>query len=468
MDEYTTPELRTSMWKTFVDTADKHNDPGKFTALYAYEWTSIPNGSNMHRNVFFKNKPPAFAYSAFDSIHPEDLWTYLEIQRAQGIDTFAIPHNSNVSNGWMFSEREFLGNKMDARYAERQAANELLFEMAQTKGASEAHPALSPTDEFAGFELFNNLINLPIQADKSKGAFYRTGLAVGLQLEKELGYNPFKMGVTAGADCHSGYQNNEEFGFHGSHGNGDDTPKKRLSLKPGLTGELTALISTAGTTAVWAEENTRAGIFEGMESKETYGTSGTFIRLRFFGGWDYAKGLVDGDDFVKKAYATGVPMGQDLPKAASKAPTFAVWALKDPESGNLDRVQVIKVWANPANGLPMEKIYDVVWSDEEKRSIGEDGKLSPVGNTVNIKKATYSNDSIGASQLRAVWTDPDFDPEEFGILLRARARDPHAALDGLRCRKRFGSRLWVTEVPMPQPRSALTPRPSGTRRRRRH
>jgi hypothetical protein len=181
--EYATPELRTSMWQTFLDAADKHYEPGKFTTLYAYEWTSIPRGANMHRNVFFKDKAAAFTYSAFDSVLPEDLWTHLESLRQQGIDVFAIPHNSNVSNGWMFSEYEFLGGPMSERYARRQAENEPLFEIVQTKGQSDAHPALSPNDEFAGFELFDNLINLPIQADKSRGAFFRQGLATGMYLE---------------------------------------------------------------------------------------------------------------------------------------------------------------------------------------------------------------------------------------------------------------------------------------------
>ena len=396
------------MWQTYIDAADKHNEPGKFTALYGYEWTSIPKGSNMHRNVFFKDKAAPFPYSAFDSIYPADLWTHLEGLRQQGIDVFAIPHNSNVSNGWMFSEYEFMGNKMSARYASRQAANEPLFEIVQTKGQSDAHPALSPNDEFAGFELFDNLINLPIQADKSRGAFFRQGLATGMELEKELGANPYKMGVVAGADFHSGYQGNEEFGYKGGHGFIDDTPQKRLNPTPGLSGGVTAMLSSAGTTAVWATENTREGIWNGMMSKETYGTSGTMIRLRFFGGWNYPQNLVEDKKFVEKAYQGGVPMGQDLSDKAGEAPTFAVWAQKDPESGNLDRVQIVKVWPNPANGLPMEKLYDVAWSDGRVPD-AKTGKLPPVGNTVDVKTATYTND-IGDSQLSAVWTDPDFDP----------------------------------------------------------
>ncbi len=412
--EYATPELRTSEWQSFVAAADEHNDPGTFTTLYGFEWTSIPNGSNMHRNVFFKDKAPTFPYSAFDSILPEDLWTYMETQRAQGIDVFAVPHNSNVSNGWMFSEYEFMGGPMSAEYAARQALNEPLFEIVQTKGQSDAYPGLSLTDEFAGFELFNNLINLPIAADKSRGAFYRQGLGTGMALEKKLGSNPYKMGVVAGADFHSGYQGNEEFNYSGGHGFIDDTPQKRLNPVVGLSGGLNADLSSAGTTAVWAEENTREGIWNAMASKETYGTSGTMIRLRFFGGWDLPADLTEDAAFVEKAYASGVPMGQDLPQPENPQvgdkPSFAVWALKDPESGNLDRIQIIKVWANPANGLPMERIYDVVWSDQDKRQIDKDtGKLPAVGNTVDATTATYTND-IGASQLRAVWTDEDFDP----------------------------------------------------------
>jgi hypothetical protein len=361
----------------------------------------------MHRNVFFKDKVAAYTFSAFDSDKPKDLWKHLEGLRDQGIDVFAIPHNANVSNGWMFSETEFEGGPMSADYARMQAENEPLFEIIQTKGQSEAHPALSPTDEFAEFELFDNLINLPIQADKSRGAFFRQGLATGLYLEKKLGHNPYKMGVVAGADFHSGYQGNEEFNYDGGHGFIDDTPQKRLSPIPGLSGGLTAELGSAGTAAVWAEENTRDGIYNGMLSKETYGTSGTMIRLRFFGGWNYPDKLIDDKDFVKNAYKDGVPMGQDLPNKAGKAPTFAVWAQKDPESGNLDRVQIVKVWSNPNNGLPMEKVYEVVWSDNRKLDSGT-GKLPPVGNTVDVKKATYTND-IGDTQLSAVWTDPDFD-----------------------------------------------------------
>jgi hypothetical protein len=299
---------------------------------------------------------------------------------------------------------------MDARYAKRQARNEPVFEMLQTKGSSDTHPVLSPNDEFADFELFNNMINVG-QPSQIRYGFFRQGLVEGMVLEEKLGSNPYKMGLVGGADSHSAYSNNEEFGFHGSHGATDDTPQKRLNPEMSPAGEPAAVVSTAGLTAIWAEENTRASLFDSMAAKETYGTSGTFIRLRFFGSWNYGGDLVADGDFVKKAYADGVPMGQDLPKMPSgaKAPTFAVWALKDPESGNLDRVQIIKSFVNKW-GRPGEKIYDVAISDGRKAD-AKTGEVPPVGNTVDIKKATYTND-IGDTQLSTVWTDPDFDPAQ--------------------------------------------------------
>jgi hypothetical protein len=368
----------------------------------------------MHRNVFFRDdKGPKAPFSAFDSYYPEDLWTYQEVQRNMGVENFAIPHNGNVSDGWMYSPNKFLAGPMDARYAKRQALNEPLTEIIQTKGSSDTHPLLSPNDEFADFELFQNMINVG-QPSQIRYGYIRQGLVEGMILEDKLGTNPFKMGIVSGADSHSAYSNNEEFGFNGSHGATDDTPQKRLAPGMSPTGEPATVVGTAGTTAVWAEENTRASIFDAMKSKETYGTSGTMIRLRFFGGWKYPKNLVKDKEFVSKAYANGVAMGRDLkPKPGGvKGPTFAVWAQKDPESGNLDRIQVIKGFINRW-GRPDEKIYDVALSDERKAD-KKTGKVPDVGNTVDIKKATYTND-IGDTQLSVVWTDPDFDPKQKAV-----------------------------------------------------
>lgn len=409
MKEYVTPEQRVGNWQKFIAAADKFYKPGKFTTLYAYEWTSIPNGANMHRNVFFRDKPAAVPFSSFDSVYPEDLWTYLEVQRNQGIDCIAIPHNSNVSDGWMFSPNKFLGGPLDTRYARRQSENEPLFEICQIKGNSEAHPWLSPNDEFADFEQFPSLISLGTPSAVKYG-YFRQALVDGMKHENKLGYNPFKMGVVAGADVHSGYSGNEEWDWNGGHGELDDTPKKRLSPVKNATGETGYGVSSAGTTAVWADENTREGIFDAMKRKETYGTTGTLIRLRLFGGWNYPESMADAKDFAKQGYAGGVPMGQDLLPAPSgaKAPTFAVQSMKDPQSGNLDRLQIIKGWINPRTGFPAEKIYDIAWSGSRKHD-PKTGKLPPVGNTVDLKTATYTND-IGSTMLSNVWTDPDFDP----------------------------------------------------------
>ena len=417
MQEFVSPELITENWKRYVDKTNEYNQPGKFTTFIAWEWTSIPVGRNLHRNVFFRDDVgPAAPFSAFDSIYPEDLWTFQEVQRTAGHDNLAIPHNGNVSDGWMFSPNTFLGGPMDARHAKRQALNEPVFEMIQTKGASETHPYLSPNDEFADFELFPNMINVGMPS-QLRYSYVREGLVNGMILEDKLGHNPFKYGFVAGADSHSAYSPNEEFNFHGSHAKLDDTPAKRLNPNKNASGDVGAVVASAGTTAVWAEENTRASLFDGIKRKETYGTSGPLMRLRFFGGWKYTDKLVKGDDFVEKAYKDGVPMGGDLPPRPSraKAPTFAVWALKDPESGNLDRIQIIKGFINKFDRAD-EKIYDVAWSDEDKRQIDPaTGKLPAVGNTVDLETATYSNDSIGANQLRTVWTDPDFDPGQRAV-----------------------------------------------------
>jgi hypothetical protein len=227
---------------------------------------------NMHRNVFFREKAPLFAFSAFDSTYPEDLWTYLEIQRNSGVPNFAIPHNSNVSDGWLFSRQKFLGLPMDTRYSRRQQENEPLFEIAQIKGSSDTHPVLSPNDEFADFELWPNLINLPVVSAVKHG-FFRQGLATGFLIERSTGFNPYKMGVVGGADAHSGYQPNEEFNYPGGHGTIDDTPQKRLNPAINATALPAPVPSSAATTAIWAPENTREALFDSMRRKETYGTS---------------------------------------------------------------------------------------------------------------------------------------------------------------------------------------------------
>lgn len=412
MAQFTTPDMLKSNWEKFVETANRHNKSGEFTAFISFEWTSIPDGKNMHRNVFFRDdKGPEIPYSSFDSNKPQDLWTYQEIQRNTGHDNLSIPHNGNVSGGWMYSPNKFLGGPMDERYARRRMLNEPLTEIIQTKGSSDTHPWMSPNDEFADFELFPNMINAGTPSQIRYG-YIRQALADGMLLQDQLGgVNPFKYGIVSGADSHSAYSNNEEFNFYGSHAAVDDRAKKRLDPTPNPSGDVGAVVASGGTTAIWAEENTRASLFDNMKKKETYGTSGTLIRLRFFGGWGFNKKFHKDKNFVKKAYSNGVPMGGDLPAKPkrAKAPSFSVWAQKDPDSGNLDRIQIIKVFNTRFNN-PTEKIYDVALADNRKVN-AKTGKVPSVGNTVDVKKASYTN-TIGDTQLAATWTDPDFDPKQ--------------------------------------------------------
>jgi len=410
------PEISKSVWQTHKDIANKHYEPGKFTTFIAFEWTSIPVNQNLHRNVFFRDdKGPDATFSAFDSDRPEDLWTYIQTQRDAGLQVFAIPHNGNLSNGLMFAPRNSQGQPIDAEYAKMRASMEPATEILQTKGQSDTHPALSPNDEFAGFEKqYSHMIGTnPPVLSRINYSYVREALINGVGYQEYFGANPFKYGIVAGADAHTSFSDNEEFNYSGVHGTVDATTKTRMSGAGQTAGESATFFGTPGATAVWAPENTREGIFDGIANKESYGTSGPLIRLRFFGGWGYTDDLLKDNSFVKNAYVGGVPMGQDLPKmpADGKAPTFAVWALKDPDSGNLDRIQIIKGWYE--NGYPQEQVYDVVWSDDRKFD-ARTGKLAPVGNTVDIKNATYTN-TIGDNELMAVWTDPDFKPEHHAV-----------------------------------------------------
>jgi hypothetical protein len=403
------PKIMKSVWQEQKDAANRHYEPGKFTTLIAFEWSSQANSQNLHHNVFFRDaEGPDTIYSSLDSIKREDLWTYQEVQRAMGHENFSIMHNSNVSNSMMFPPRTSSGTPIDRQWAERSARNSPAVEIIQTKGASETHPALSPNDEFADFESgFKHLLGSGGIVGKIDHSFVRPALIDGVGFQEYLGANPWKLGIVAGADSHDPASDNDEFSYTGVHGNTDKTPLIRLTSGTTVAGEPPLLFGTPGATGVWADENTREGIFDAIKRKETFGTSGPLIRVRFFGGWNYSQSLTRKKDFVEEAYENGVPMGGDLPKMPrrAKSPTFAVWALKDPASGNLDRIQIVKGWYK--HGYPWEKVYDVVWSDNRK--VDETtGKLPHVGNTVVAETAKYTN-SIGDSQLSAVWTDPDFD-----------------------------------------------------------
>jgi hypothetical protein len=406
--QFTDPAVVAPIWKRIVDIADKYNQPGRFTTFAAYEWTSTPNAKNLHRNIFFldSKKVPQVPFTAVDSTDPRELWSWMDKQRATGNEVLAISHNGNLSDGLMFpTEVDNRGRPIDKAYAEARLRNEPLTEMKQLKGQSETTPGLSPNDEFANYEIFVWQLLGAKGAPREYGSYARQAYKDGVAMEQALGFNPYKFGVVSGSDSHVGtapYRQKNFFGVHGTH---DDTVEKRLG-GPALLGLNNLWITPAGLSAVWAEENTREAIFAAMKRKETYSTSGVRIPVRFFGGWALDAGLLKQKEWVKSAYAKGVPMGADLPSPKGKAPSFVVWAAKDPDSANLDRIQIVKGWSK--SGQSFEKVHDVAWAGKRKRDPAT-GKVPPVGSTVDLAKGTYTN-TIGAVELKTVWTDPDFDP----------------------------------------------------------
>jgi len=427
-----TTKAADSAWQREVETANRNYQPGKFTTFIAYEWTSMPDGQNLHRNVIFSGARAPNPFTAVNSVKPEDLWAYLDVIRKQGYEALAIPHNSNASNGLMFDWVDSRGRPIDQAYAQARADNEPLAEISQNKGASETHPALSPTDEFASFEFYDHLLISP-KKSKPGGSYVRDAIGRGLEIAARTdGANPYKYGFVGASDFHNGLSDSAENAFVGTFGAIDPTKslpdiesfQQRLAvLKKSAAGdEATPADPNASLyengsgnlTGVWAEENTRESIYGALRRKETFATSGTRLKLRFFGGWQFPAKLTKSPEWVKTAYAAGVPMGGDLPAAGSAgsagthtaAPTFALWAVKDPDGANLDRLQVVKVWL--ADGKHVEKIFDVALSNGRKVDRAT-GKAPPVGNTVDLKTASYKN-TIGATELSAVWSDPEFDP----------------------------------------------------------
>ncbi len=404
------PEIAGTVWKRNVALADQANEPGKFTAFCSYEWTSMPNNMNLHRNIFFKDcaKVPPQPFSALDSYHPVDLWNWMDGQRKAGNELLAISHNANVSDGRMFpTEVDTKGRPIDAAYAASRTRNEPLIEIKQLKGTSETHPLLSPTDEFANFELMSVLLgNPPGRIPHIVGSYARQALKDGLTMQDSKGFNPYKFGFGAASDSHNTAVPYRQDNFFGGHTFTDGTIEARMSGT--LVGGMfdARIEGTAGLTGVWAEENTRASIFDAMQRKETFAVSGPHIKVRFFGGWDYTAAMLADKDWVKTGYAKGVPMGGDLPPAKAKAPTFMVWAVKDPTSGNLDRIQIVKGWTR--SGQSFEKVFDVVWAGDRKPD-KQTGAVPPIGSTVDLDNATYTN-TIGEVELKTVWTDPEFEP----------------------------------------------------------
>ena len=405
------PAISRSVWQDIVKTADAFNRPGKFTTFPAFEWTANPEKRNLHRVVVFRDSAhvPPMALSSFDSERPEDLWKWMAAQRAAGSTLLAIPHNGNASDGLMFSWLDSDGKPISDEYIADRAKNEPLYEITQVKGTSETTPELSPNDEFAGFELWNYTLSADAERPTHPdGSYARRALLDGLTFAALGRGNPFKYGFIGDSDTHNAAATNEEYNYTGKFAFEND-PSHRLNGLPGQPpGQLQQVreFSSGGLAGVWAQANTRESIYDAMARKETFGTSGPHITVRFFGGWDFSDKDLKGRDFAAAGYARGVPMGGDLPRADGKKPTFMVWASKDPNSGNLDRIQIVKGWVT-AHGVEQQEIYDVAWSGDRK--VDARGKLPPVGNTVDVATATYRN-TIGASELSAAWTDPDFDP----------------------------------------------------------
>ena len=382
------PSVAGTVWKRNNEMADAANEPGKFTAFCAYEWTSTPDSRNMHRNVFFKDcaKVPQMPFSSLESTKPSDLWAWMDQQRKAGMELVAISHNANLSDGHMFPiDVDEKGRPIDAAWAASRDRNERLTEIKQIKGQSETHPLLSPNDEFANYEILNYLLGFPPgRWPTIPGSFVRQGLKDGIAMQQARGYNPYKTGIVGGSDSHNTATPYRQTNFFGGHGLNDGDIKERMSGHV-FAGLDVRFENPAGLTGLWAEENTRASLFDAMWRKETFGTSGVRIKVRFFGGWQYAPALLNDAGWVKAAYAEGVPMGADLPPAKGKAPSFVVWAVKDPTSGNLDRIQIVKGWSQ--SGQSFEKVYDVVWAGDRKRD-PQTGKVPSIGSTVDVPNAT--------------------------------------------------------------------------------
>ena len=413
-------------WREYTALADKYNEPGRFTALIGWEWTS-QGGFNLHRNVIFRGDSTVanqtVPYSQFDSQNPEDLWRFLaNFREKTGGQIMAIPHNGNLSNGRMFTVETFDGQPLDKELAQLRASIEFLVETTQIKGDSEAHPFLSPDDEFADYETWDkaNLDGTEVKTnDMFRWEYSREALKTGLMLDKRLGVNPYKFGMIGSTDAHTAMTAVEEENFFGKHSGVEPEPHRweHIVIESPKDPNLTVYgwqQAASGYAGVWAKENTREAIFDAMKRKEVYATTGPRMLVRFFGGWEFEASDAQSRMPGGIGYEKGVPMGGDLRRSsAGEAPSFLVAAMKDPFSGNLDRLQIIKGWMDESGELH-EKVYDVAWSGD--RQPGANGKLPAVGNTVDVANATWSN-SIGSPELIAVWEDPDFDPEESAFYL---------------------------------------------------
>ncbi|MFC4991905.1 DUF3604 domain-containing protein [Rubritalea tangerina] len=411
-----------AVWKEIVDGAEAHNDPGKFTAFIGFEWTSVPKGFNLHRNVILRDNGdkamqvvPPTTQKPMGSTDPLHLYKWLEeYEKKTGGKALSLAHNGNLSNGWMFpTEDTYSGGKVDENYVKLRAKWEPQYEITQIKGDGESHPYLSPDDPFADYENWD-VGNLDLTQLKKpemlKGEYAREALKQGLLLERKLGTNPYKFGFGGATDSHTSLATGDEDNFFGKSASAE--PSKTRVSHPFVESKLGKFaghtLVASGYTGIWAEENTREALFDALVRKETYGTTGPRMKVRFFGGWDFTEKDLFSPQAARAGYMRGVPMGGDLKAGSGKAPTFMISAVRDAQSANLDRVQVIKGWLDKDDKLH-EKVYDVAVSDGRKIENGS--CKTPVGNTVDVETATWQN-TIGAPELGAVWSDPDFDATE--------------------------------------------------------
>jgi hypothetical protein len=419
----------TSTWERIVKAAETYDDPGHFTAFIGYEWTSLVNtGDNLHRVVIYRDDAdlalrhePYTTLAPGGSPDPMDLWKWMaNYENQSGGNILAIAHNGNMSNGIMFPvERQYTGRKLDREYIAERILREPLYEATQIKGDGEAHPYLSPDDEFADYETWaKGNLNLSVVKtnDMLQYEYAREALKNGLKLEEKFGENPYKFGMIGSTDSHTSLATTEENNFFGKHSGSEPSPL-RMEHPMAKMGDLEYegwSVAAAGLTAVWAKDNTREALFDAMERKEVYATTGPRMMVRFWGGWEFEAADANNRLPGEVGYSKGVPMGGDLRKAPEgKAPTFLVGALKDPLSGNLDRIQIVKGWLDK-KGNTHEKVYNVAWSDADSRQLDASGKLPAVGNTVDVANATWTN-TIGDPELITVWADPDFDPGQRAV-----------------------------------------------------
>ncbi|MFK7974880.1 MAG: DUF3604 domain-containing protein [Halioglobus sp.] len=403
-------KITADAWQEIVAAAERHNDPGRFTSFIGYEWTSMPNERNLHRNVIYRGSDvPALPYSSVDSEDPRDLWKALDEQRANGMEAFAIPHNGNVSDGLMYDDIMFDGQAMTQDYATLRMRNEPISEIFQVKGSSETHPTLSDEDAFAGFEIYDTKLSAKQDESSAKGSYIRDALRTGIEMSHSEGFNPYRFGVIGSSDGHNASSPVEEDNYHGKLPLLDASAGMRLGTASYYPSSMPGgqRWSAAGLAAVWATENTREALYDAMRRKETYATSGPRISVRFFGGWGLAENLLARPNWLRDVEYRAVPMGSDLPEKASRYPSFVISAMRDPQGANLDRIQIVKGWVDE-EGNSQERVHDLAWAGQRTR--GPKGKVVAVGNTVNAKDASYTN-TIGAPALGKVWTDTNFDPE---------------------------------------------------------